>query len=125
MRDHQVGCADYEIPVQQDIDVDGSRSLGDHAPTAQFLFDLNDTTQQLLRKKRRLHLRHEVQEIALRGKVHRLGFIYGRQPPHGHLARVEFVNGSLQHGFAIAYVRAEPEIDGLHARMPTRRSRCS
>src|SRR5581483_5970536 len=70
-----------------------------------------------------LDLSDEVEEPALTAQVHRLRFVNRGKAPHTHLSRVEFVDGRLESGFAIAYVGTEPEIDGLHATMRTQRSR--
>jgi len=63
--------------VQQDVDVDGPRALGDTALAAQFTLDALDPGEQHPRKEVGLDLDHQVEEPGLLLEIQRLGLVDG------------------------------------------------
>src|SRR5207248_5024548 len=102
----------FEIPEQQEVDVDGTGRMPrlPLLPTEGAL-DLLADVEQLLRGKLGVDHHGGVQEVRLvEDLALRRGLVHGRLGHHFHPADTQLIHGRPQVGAPIPYVRAAPEV---------------
>ena len=73
--DSKAGFIDYEVPHQQDININFARPLSLQAEPTHFRFDGENCFQQFARSFFGFDVRHTVQEPGLIGEIYGLRFV--------------------------------------------------
>src|SRR5215471_17359584 len=111
VRNRQLGRVHDEAAEKQNIDINGTWAVGEHAPPAELPLDAGDPAQQLPWEQIRPRLRHQVQEPPLVAPSLRLGFVYRRNALDAQRWRMQPVDRRLQHLLALPYIRTQPQVN--------------
>jgi hypothetical protein len=106
VRNLQLVRSDLEPAIEEDVDVDGPRTLIHQALPAQRPLDLLNTAQKLEREKGCLNSHHHIQKPRLIQAILRICFINGRQPGYPDSFRRQTIQGCVQMGLAVSDVRS-------------------
>src|SRR5665647_3318638 len=110
VRDNESGRLEYQVPSEQDVDVDRPRALGYREPPLHLGLDGFRQAQELRRVELRANLENLVQEPGLVRVIHGLGLVDGRGGKHFDSAALEKPAGPGQVRRSSSQIAAEAEV---------------
>ena len=128
MGDVQIGLVQDEVSVEQDVEIEGARTVENTGGTlaSEVVLDAEESCEKRGRGKIRFESNHGVEEAGLIGKSHGSGGVKRRAAAHVANRR-KAIEGSRQCGFRRAgragYVGTHPDVSGLHGFRVARKGR--
>ena len=104
MRDGQARSFLHQIIIEENVDVDHSRTKAEGRLPAQFILNVFDLIQQSQRSQIRFSQNHLIQELGLLGIPDRFGFLDGRKLKTINVGEKR-IDRLLQVPFSVPHVR--------------------
>ena len=125
MWDFEAGGVDDGLTEKQNIQIDHARPFRDGALAPHFMFDSEQTREQLAREQRGFRNHHLIQEPRLIDDVTWGGLVDGRGAGKAHMRRGYVLAREQQVFNTIPQVGAERDVDGFHRRLEERALRAA
>jgi len=114
VRDLKRRCVDHGVAVEEDVEVDEARPVGEGLAAAHAGFDSAESGEEFFRRESGAGFQGSVEEPRLVQITDGFRLVKTGEPRDGEAGVFEKLNGSAEIGFAVADVRAESDVDRGH-----------